>query len=97
VKAPTLVIWGKQENMIPLAVGEEMKQQLPNASLVVCADSGHLAVFECWNELKPEVKSFLASPQPPVPYVREVASGEAPTRITSAVMKPATYGDAAQR
>ena len=97
VKAPTLVIWGKQENMIPLAVGEEMKQQLPNASLVVCADSGHLAVFECWNELKPEVKSFLASPQPPAPYEREVASGAAAARITSAVMTPASRDDAAQR
>ncbi|HVO79000.1 MAG TPA: alpha/beta hydrolase [Candidatus Bathyarchaeia archaeon] len=97
VKAPVLVIWGKQENMIPLSVGEEMKQQLPNASLVVCADSGHLAVFECWNELKPEVKSFLASPHPPVPYVREVASGEAATPIASVVLKPATREDSTQR
>lgn len=86
VKSPVLVIWGKQENMIPLSVGEEMKQQLPNASLVVCADSGHLAVFECWNELEPEVAAFLSSPQPPAPYVREVASGAGNAPMASAVV-----------
>ncbi len=97
VKAPTLVIWGKQENMIPLSVGEEMKQQLPNASLLVCADSGHLAVFECWNQLEPEVARFLSAPNPPAPYVREVASGEAAALPTSAAMKPITHQDSPQR
>ena len=96
VKAPVLIIWGKEEKLIPMSVGEQMKQQLPNASLLVCTDSGHLAVFECWNGLKPEVASFLSSPQPPTPYVREVASGDA-TPVTSATMNPAAPGESAQR
>ena len=54
IKAPVLVIWGKEEKLIPMSVGEEMKQQIPNASLLVCNDSGHLAIYECWNQLKPE-------------------------------------------
>jgi pimeloyl-ACP methyl ester carboxylesterase len=87
VKSPVLVIWGKEEKLIPLSVGEEMKQQLPNSSLLVCSDSGHLAVYECWNKLEPEVASFLSSPQPPAPYVREVASGNSGTPIASVVMK----------
>ena len=81
VKAPVLLIWGKEENMIPLAVGATMKQQLPNSSMLVCADSGHLALFECWNELKPAMTEFLTAPQPPVAYVREVATnGETASR-----------------
>jgi pimeloyl-ACP methyl ester carboxylesterase len=76
IKAPVLVIWGKEENLIPMSVGEQMKQQLPNSSLLVCADSGHLAIYECWNKLEPVVWSFLFSPQPPAPYVREVVTGE---------------------
>jgi len=76
IKAPVLVIWGKQEKLIPLSVGEQMKQQLPNSSLLVCMDSGHLAVYECWNKLEPDVATFLSSPDPPAPYVREVAIGE---------------------
>jgi len=97
VKAPALVIWGKQEKLIPLSVGEQMKQQLPNSSLLVCSDSGHLAVYECWNKLEPEVESFLASPQPPAPYVRELASGEGTAPIASAVMKLASRADASHK
>jgi len=97
VKAPVLVIWGKQENMIPLSVGKEMKQQLPNASMVVCADSGHLAVFECWNKLEPEVATFLSSPKPPAPYVREVASGAGAAPIASAMMKLASQPGSEKR
>ena len=77
IKAPVLVIWGKQENLIPLSVGEQMKQQLPNSSLLICTDSGHLAMYECWNKLEPDVAAFLSSPNPPAPYVREVAIGAA--------------------
>ncbi|HVP55707.1 MAG TPA: alpha/beta hydrolase [Candidatus Eisenbacteria bacterium] len=97
VKAPVLVIWGKEEKLIPLSVGEEMNQQLPNSSLLVCSDSGHLAVYECWNKLEPEVESFLASPEPPAPYVREVSSGERTAPIASSVTKVARQQDAAQR
>ncbi|HEY4901721.1 MAG TPA: alpha/beta hydrolase [Terriglobales bacterium] len=77
IKSPVLVIWGKEENLIPMSVGEQMKRQLPNSSLLICADSGHLAIYECWNKLEPDVAAFLTSPQPPAPYVREVAIGEA--------------------
>jgi pimeloyl-ACP methyl ester carboxylesterase len=77
IKSPVLVIWGKEETLIPMSVGEHMKQELPNSSLLVCADSGHLAVYECWNKLEPDVATFLSSPQPPAPYVREVAIGDA--------------------
>jgi len=97
VKVPTLVIWGKQENLIPMSVGEQMKQQLPNASLVVCADSGHLAVFECWNQLKPDVTKFLESPQPPAPYVREVQIGKGGAPVASLVLRLATRDNSAER
>jgi pimeloyl-ACP methyl ester carboxylesterase len=75
IKVPVLIIWGKEEKLIPMSVGEQMKQQLPNSSLVVCTDSGHLAVFECWKQLRPEVVKFLSSPQPPAPYTLEITSG----------------------
>jgi pimeloyl-ACP methyl ester carboxylesterase len=93
IKAPVLIIWGKQENLIPLSVGEQMKQQLPNSSLLVCTDSGHLAVYECWNKLEPAVATFLSSPQPPAPYVREVASGEGAAPIASALIKLVSQPD----
>ncbi len=88
IKAPVLIIWGKEEKLIPLSVGRQMKQQLPNSSLLVCADSGHLAVYECWNQLEPYVAAFLSSPQPPSPYVREVA-----TREGAPFVRPVIHAD----
>ena len=76
VNIPVLIIWGKEEKLIPMSVGEQMKQQLPQSSLLVCTDSGHLAVYECWKKLKPEVAAFLSSPERPAPYVRKFAIGE---------------------
>ena len=73
ISTPTLVIWGGQESMIPMSVGEEVHQQIPNSSLLVCNDSGHLAIYECWDQVKPGIAEFLNSPQPPAPYVRTVA------------------------
>lgn len=78
IKAPALVVWGKQENLLPMSLAWEMKAQIPDASLLVCADSGHLAIYECWKQLQPEVAKFLSSPQAPASYVREVSiSGSA--------------------
>jgi pimeloyl-ACP methyl ester carboxylesterase len=80
INAPVLIVWGKEENLIPMSVGEEMHQQIPNSSLVVCTDSGHLAMYECWTQIKPDVAAFLTSPQPPAPYMREVAIGSTAVR-----------------
>jgi len=76
IKIPVLIIWGREEKLIPMSVGEQMKRELPNASLVICTDSGHLAVFECWKQIRPDVATFLSSPNPPAPYLREVKIGE---------------------
>ena len=73
IEAPVLIIWGKQENLIPMSVGNEMHQQISNSSLLICNDSGHLAIYECWNQVKPSVTEFLTAPNPPSPYAHEVA------------------------
>jgi|ERR1039458_8786282 pimeloyl-ACP methyl ester carboxylesterase len=76
VNIPVLIIWGKEDRLIPPSVGDRMKLQLPRSSLVLCSDAGHLAIFECWNKIEPEVLTFLSAPEPPPSYVLEVASGQ---------------------
>jgi len=76
INIPVLIIWGEEEKLIPMSVGEQMKQELPHSSLLVCTDSGHLAVYECWKKLEPQVAEFLSSPAPQVPYVHEFAMGK---------------------
>lgn len=72
IGAPVLLLWGKQEKLIPLEVGEEMKREMPQSSLLICPDSGHLAVFECWDRFRPEIANFLSAPQPPAALVQEI-------------------------
>ncbi|MBV8453501.1 MAG: alpha/beta hydrolase [Deltaproteobacteria bacterium] len=74
IRAPVMLIWGKQEKLIPLAVGEQMHKEIPDSSLLVCPDSGHLAVFECWDRYEPDVIRYLSAPQPLPPESRELPS-----------------------
>jgi pimeloyl-ACP methyl ester carboxylesterase len=42
LQVPTLVMWGEQDSLIPLAAGEWYAEHLPNAKLVTYPDFGHL-------------------------------------------------------
>ena len=41
IRVPALVIWGRQDGIVPLWVGERLGAALPNARLVVLDDVGH--------------------------------------------------------
>ena len=43
---PTLIIWGQQDGLIPLSVGEQFHQDLVNDTLVVFKDLGHTPMEE---------------------------------------------------
>ena len=46
IVVPTLVVWGGQDRLIPLAHGERYAARIPGARLVVIEDCGHLPVIE---------------------------------------------------
>ena len=41
ITAPTLVIWGERDNLVPLAHAAELRDQIPNARLAVLGGAGH--------------------------------------------------------
>jgi len=59
VQAPTLVVWGHEDKLIPLPRAESYVSQLPNARLAVLHDCGHMALEECPQRLLAEVLPFL--------------------------------------
>lgn len=59
VTMPVLLAWGVKDRIVPLAIGEKMQRELPNARLVAYSDCGHLAVIECRQRLLPDVERFL--------------------------------------
>ena len=60
VSTPTLVVWGKQDAIIPLECGELYQKALPNATLRVIDRCGHSPALEKPQEFLNVVTTFLA-------------------------------------
>jgi pimeloyl-ACP methyl ester carboxylesterase len=65
IQVPVLIVWGKQDALIPLYCGEEMHREMPQSLLEVFDGCGHLAPVECRRVL-PETLHFLKA-EPPLP------------------------------
>jgi pimeloyl-ACP methyl ester carboxylesterase len=58
VRQETLVLWGREDAVIPLAHGEFYAKHLPNARLEVFAQCGHMLPFEKTERFVATVRSF---------------------------------------
>ncbi len=59
VQAPTQIIWGREDRIIPLECGELYKQALPNSQLAVLDHCGHYPHLEKSEEFGRIVSEFL--------------------------------------
>jgi pimeloyl-ACP methyl ester carboxylesterase len=59
VTAPTLVVWGKQDGLVPLAYAERWKQSIAGAQVHVIDKCGHLPSLEQPAVLAEIVTSFV--------------------------------------
>ena len=61
VKQPTLIIWGKDDGLLPLArEGEKYKREMPSAQFVVFEQCGHVPQVEKAAEFNAAVLKFLS-------------------------------------
>jgi len=66
IQAPVLIVWGKQDILVPLFCADEMHREMPQSSLELFDGCGHLAPLECRDRILPEMLGFLEA-QPPSP------------------------------
>lgn len=59
IKKPTLIIWGKQDGLLPLADGEKFNKGIVNSQLVVFDNCGHVPQFEKAADFNKKVLEFL--------------------------------------
>jgi pimeloyl-ACP methyl ester carboxylesterase len=59
IKMPTLLIWGRQDRIIPLQLGESMQRAIPGAKLVVLDHCGHAPQLECSKAFETALENFL--------------------------------------
>lgn len=58
---PVLVIWGKQDVLIPLDYGIALQAEFPNAELEVLDGCGHVPIADCPEEFDRVLVEFLTS------------------------------------
>ena len=61
VKRPTLIIWGRQDGLVPLAEGERFNKDIAGSKLIVIDQSGHVPNIEKPAEFNAAVLKFLSS------------------------------------
>ena len=61
IKTPTLVVWGKQDKLVPMAMGERYAAGIAGAKLVSFDKCGHVPPIEKTEEFLAAVTTFLGS------------------------------------
>jgi pimeloyl-ACP methyl ester carboxylesterase len=62
IKAPTLVIWGREDALTPLSLGERFQKAIPGAKLTAFEQCGHVPQLEKPLEFNRTLLEFLAQP-----------------------------------
>ncbi|MCP5367414.1 MAG: alpha/beta fold hydrolase [Hyphomicrobiales bacterium] len=61
LQCPVLVLCGRQDALTPLADHQEMAAMIPNATLVVVEDCGHLSTLERPDEVTAALRAWLTA------------------------------------
>jgi pimeloyl-ACP methyl ester carboxylesterase len=59
IKVPTLLVWGKQDNVTPPFVGEKFHELIPNSRLYFIDECGHAPMMEKPEEFNNILEDFL--------------------------------------
>ena len=59
IAVPTLVIWGKKDQFVPVSDAYVMHKQIPNSTLQVYAKADHFLPYESPAELAEAIAEFI--------------------------------------
>jgi pimeloyl-ACP methyl ester carboxylesterase len=60
IAQPALLLWGREDRVTPLSVGERLVRDLPNARLVVYPRCGHFPMIEASRASSADLTAFLS-------------------------------------
>lgn len=66
IRCPTLVVWGRDDVLVPVEDAEEYERLIPRARRVVMEDTGHVPMLERPGEFNRHLLGFLAEEAPAV-------------------------------
>jgi pimeloyl-ACP methyl ester carboxylesterase len=59
IQVPVLIIWGKQDEVVPLKVGQKFQRDIPGAKLVIIPRCGHIPLEEQPEATRKAIMEFL--------------------------------------
>lgn len=63
IQAPTLILWGDDDNLLPRSDQEVLAARITGAVLKVYPDAAHLVLWECPDRVASDVTAFFDSLQ----------------------------------
>ncbi|MBX7182244.1 MAG: alpha/beta hydrolase [Bacteroidia bacterium] len=61
IQAPTLIVWGNEDEIIPVDHAQRFKKDIPHAKLLIYQQCGHVPMMEKTSELKKDFLEFIHS------------------------------------
>jgi pimeloyl-ACP methyl ester carboxylesterase len=61
ISCPTLIVWGRDDEVVPVADAHEYERLIPNARKVIFEDTGHVPMLERPERFNRVVEEFLAA------------------------------------
>lgn len=71
IEAPTLVLWGDQDEWVPVADAARFQKDIPQSELIIYKNIGHLPMEEVAEQSVKDVKRFLAKEAPAALMIEE--------------------------
>jgi pimeloyl-ACP methyl ester carboxylesterase len=78
IEHPALLLWGREDRVTPIEIGERLSRELPGARLVVYPGCGHFPMIEHARQSTAELARFLADASAPPVATEPTSGGETP-------------------
>ncbi len=62
IKAPTLILWGAQDHLIPVAAAHAFNRAIPGSKVIIYPATGHIPMEEVADQSAADVRAFLSTP-----------------------------------
>lgn len=63
IEQPSLLIWGNEDKVVPITIGERLRKDLPNSSFVSFKHTGHLVPEEKPEHVSEKIGNFIFQAQ----------------------------------
>lgn len=59
IEAPTLLVWGEKDTLIPPAIGDLLREEIPDSGLLIMEGAAHVPMFDRPDEFNAALLAFL--------------------------------------